>query len=351
LKTALSSQHQSGETMAGTRTRLDPALLALGPDMLYSDAWADTTQSGVTARSPVAIRYTGNANPADDLATLAPANGIINYPQHIQPLWTRDRGANTCTGCHSDPTRLDLSGTHAGTGRLASYERLMIGDPDIDADTGLPKITVDEGVPMIVRLPALVDTMASEGEALGLARKSRLADILFGERLMSGDDAVKAHPNPPAGAPDHGTLLNPAEKRLVAEWIDLGGKYYNDPFDPASGLRTVNTLSRDVFDAQVYPILQSTCAASCHQAIGSTAIAAGTSLRQNRFVLTGDGEGDFNVTLTMVSNTCNPAANLLLMRPSTVPHPAGAAGQASAVLPAGSANYTTLFNWIASGGC
>jgi hypothetical protein len=101
----------------------------------------------------------------------------------------------------------------------------------------------------------------------------------------------------------------------------------------------------------VYPILKSTCAASCHQAIGSQATPAGTSFRQNRFVLTGDAEGDFNVTLTMISNTCNAAANYLLQRPSTVPHPAGATGQATAVLPVGSANYTTILNWIKSGGC
>ena len=51
------------------------------------------------------------------------------------------------------------------------------------------------------------------------------------------------------------------------------------------------------------------------------------------------------------TNTCTPAANYLLQRPSTVPHPSGATGQAGAVLPVGSANYNAIFNWIASGGC
>ncbi|HJV61075.1 MAG TPA: hypothetical protein VJ743_09000 [Albitalea sp.] len=351
LKTALASQHQSGETMAGTRSRLDASVLQLSRDMLYTDVWADTTQAGVTARATIAVRYSGNANPADDLATAVPVNGVINYPEHIQPLWTRDRGANTCITCHADPAKLDLRATNAGTGRLASYERLMIGDPVIDPATGLPQFRIEEGVPVIERLPALVNAEASEGDALGMARKSRLAEILFGETLMAGADALAAHPNPPAGAPDHGAMLNAAEKRLVAEWIDLGGKYYNDPFDPASGLRTVNTLSQATFEAKVYPILQSTCAAGCHQAIGSQATPAGTSFRQNRFVLTGDPDGDFNVTLTMISNTCNPASNYLLSAPSTVPHPAGAVGQTAAPLPVGSTNYTTIFNWIASGGC
>ncbi|HEY2928723.1 hypothetical protein [Piscinibacter sp.] len=350
LRTALASAHQSGETMAATRARLDPTLLSLTADMLYTDVWADTSQSGVTARASIAIRYSGNANAADDLATAVPSNGIVNYPEHIQPLWTRNRGANTCTACHSDPAKLDLSATLAGTGRLASYERLMIGDPVIDAATGLPVTRIEEGVPVVVRQPALVDTMASEGDALGLTRKSRLAEILSGQNLMADSGARVAHPSPPASAPNHATLLNPAEKRLVAEWIDLGGKYYNDPFNGASGVRTITTLNQTTFTAQVFPILRTTCAAGCHQAVGSTATPAGTSFRRNRFVLTGDPDGDFNVTLTMISDTCNPASNFLLSKPSTVPHPSGAIGQTTPVLAPGSTNYNAIFNWIA-GGC
>jgi hypothetical protein len=51
----------------------------------------------------------------------------------------------------------------------------------------------------------------------------------------------------------------------------------------------------------------------------------------------------------MISNACQPASNYLLCRPSTVPHPAGAVGQATAVLPAGSAGYNSIANWRASG--
>jgi len=351
LLPAMASAHLSGETMAATRTRLDPNALRLAADLLYSDVWADTSQSGVTGHAPITIRYTGNPSAANDLATAAPVNGIVNYPDHIQPLWTRDRGANTCVACHNNPDKLDLSATLAGSGRLSSYDELMIGDPLIDATTGLPQTRIEEGVLVIARGPALVDTAASEGEALGLTRKSRLAEILWGQALMSGSDARAAHPNPPGTAPDHSTLLNAAEKRLVAEWIDTGGKYYNDPFDAANGVRQVNGLSQDSFVANVYPILMNTCAAGCHQAIGSStsAVPAGTSFRNNRFVLTGDPDGDYNVTLTMISNACNAPSNYLLSKPSTVPHPVGAVGAASAVLPVGSANYNAIASWIASG--
>jgi len=350
LRSALASAHQSGETMASTRARLDPAVLQLTTDMLYSDVWADTARAGVTARANIMLRYTGNTNPADNLVTAAPVNGIINYPEHVAPIWTRDRGANTCTNCHGDPARLDLRATISGTGRVTSYEELMMGDPLIDAVTGLPVTRVEEGVLVIQRGPALVDTSASEGDAGGLARKSRLTEILFGENLMAGSATRLAHPSPPASAPAHGNLLNAAEKRVVAEWMDLGGQYYNDPFNGAAGVRAITGLSQASFEAQVFPILRTTCAAGCHQAIGSTGSpAAGTSFRNNRFVLTGDAEGDFGVTLSMISDACNAPSNYLLSRPSVAPHPAGAVGQTVPILAPGSAAYTTISNWIATG--
>lgn len=346
LLPAMGSAHLSGETMASTRTRLDPGALKLTADMVYSDVWADTSKPGVSARTALTIRYTGNALTSDDLATPAPSNGIVNYPDHIQPLWSRDRGPNTCVACHADPAKLDLSGTLAGSGRLSSYDELMIGDPLIDPVTGLPKTHTEEGVLVIERAAALVDTAASEGEALGLSRKSRLVEILFGQSLMAGTAARAAHPNPPATAPDHSKLLNRAEKRLVAEWIDLGSKYYNDPFDANSAVRQVKGLSQATFESQVLPILRSSCAAGCHQPVGSSATAtpAGTSFRNNRFVLTGDADGDYNVTLTMISNTCNAPANALLKRPSTAPHPSN-----PPALPAGGANYKAISAWISSG--
>ena len=66
-------------------------------------------------------------------------------------------------------------------------------------------------------------------------------------------------------------------------------------------------------------------------------------------MLTGSVEGDYGATLAMINNTCQPALNLLLTKPSTVPHPAGATGQTAARLPAGSAGYNAIANWIASG--
>lgn len=345
LNPTIASQHQSGETMASLRTRLDNTRFALKADMEFVDDWADTSRTGVTARAPITIRYTGNANPADDLATAVPTQGFINYPDHIQPLWTRDRGANTCTNCHTDPAKLDLRGSIAGTGRVTSYEELVVGDPEIDPATGLPVTRLRDGEPEIVRGPALVETMA--GGAAGMARSSRLTEIMSGETLKAGADARTTFPGPTGTAPNHATMLNKAEKRLIAEWMDLGGLYYNNLVANGSPVR-LTTLSEATFERDVFPILQSDCA-SCHQPVGSSGAAqTAQSFANNRFVLAGSVEGDFNVSLTMISDVCNGPSNALLRRPSTVPHPSGAT-QTTALLPAGSAKYNAIASWIASG--
>jgi mono/diheme cytochrome c family protein len=344
VKRAFAAAHTPGETMASLRTRLDPAALALATSPVFTDVWADNSVAGVAVRPTISLRYRGNADPADDLATPEPVNGVINYPEHIQPLWTRARGpagAHTCIACHSDAAKLDLRGTIAGTGRLVSYEELLLGDPVIDPATGRPVTRLRDGVPEVVRGPSLVNTSSGDANSAGLARKSRLTELLWGQTLLAGGDARTAFPGPAAGGLDHSRLLNKAEKRLLAEWMDLGGQYYNDPFDPTGGVRSVDGLSQATFMAQVQPILQAQCA-TCHQ--------AGLGNPRNRFVLTGSEEGDYNVTLSLISNTCAPASNALLQRPSTVPHPSGDLMQTTALLPVGSAGYEAIASWI-RGGC
>jgi hypothetical protein len=337
LLPSMSGAHQNGETMAALRTRIDPSALNMGGDMLFSDIWADTSKPGVTARTAIALRYTGNAVGADDLATTAPVNGIINYPDHIAPIWTRDRGANTCTNCHTDPVKLDLRSNISGTGRMTSYQELLLGDPVIGAN-GQPVTRIVDGVPEIVRGPALVDNMVSGAE--GITRASRLGEILFGESLKASAEARAAHPNPPGTAPNHATMLNAAERRLVTEWMDLGGQYFNNVSASNSPAKTATALSRSVFDATVQPVLNVKCV-SCHQ--------PGVGFQRNRFILTGNGDGDFNVTLSMISNTCNVASNTLMQRPSTAPHPNGATGQTTPPLPVGSSGYTAIAAWISAG--
>jgi len=128
--------------------------------------------------------------------------------------------------------------------------------PVIDSATGQPVTRLEDGVPVIVRNAPLVENMA--GNALGMTRASRLGEIMFGELLKASAGARTAHPNPPATAPDHSTLLNLAEKRLITSGMDLGGQYFNNVSASSSPVRTATALSRTAFDANVYPVIQAT---------------------------------------------------------------------------------------------
>ena len=365
---------EPGESMAETRTRLDPTRLALVPDLVFDDVWTDPAMAGRDADPSVRVGYDGLPP-----GVPVPVDGIVNYPDHVQPLWEADREAGACVSCHasnqpSDPLSagLDLRGTVSGTGRLVSYEELMVGDPVLDPDTGLPRLRVDEdGEIEVVREPALV----SSGGSTDGSRASHLVEKLFEAELRAPQDLVA-----PA-AVDHSGFMNASELRLLAEWIDLGGQYYNDPFDDADGdgFRGLDEvrgglrgLSEAAFAADVHPVLMERCA-GCHRPFG-TAGGPGTpdqpgnpGFEPTRFVLTGSLEGDFNISVSMVGDVCAPETSYLLSRPvstelDTPPHPRiddpavpDAPGDPLAddvpVLEVGSAPWQAIYDWIASGDC
>ena len=96
------------------------------------------------------------------------------------------------------------------------------------------------------------------------------------------------HPNPPAGAPNHASLLNAAEKRLISEWMDLGGQYLNDPSQSAERAQRRRAEPQRPSRPACCRCCTSTCVA-CHQPVGNSGAAQGTtSFVRNRFVLTGN---------------------------------------------------------------
>jgi len=347
---AMMADTQSGETMAETRTRVYPNDLSLKDHPTFVDVWTDPAQVPAGPAGSFTLDYSG-------VTTARPTRGLINYPTHIQPLWTKSRGADTCTNCHnsnnasstgaSGSQGLDLRAVTSGTGRLTSYQELLVGDPILD-EQGNPVITVDEDEVEIEREDPLVEP--------GFARGSHLLEVLFNEELKADRDL--------ASAPlvNHATMLNDSEKRLVSEWIDVGAQYYNDPYiDNAGddGVYSINELRSEpkevdetVFEESVHPILMQRCA-SCHQPFGGNGEFVlpngqnqNTNFRGNRFVLTGNPEGDFNVTLTMINNIQNPAQSYLLLRPASVsnsalPHPGSVP-----VMPIYTQDYQTIYNWI-----
>jgi cytochrome c553 len=280
-------------------------------------------------------------------------SGVINFPDNIAPLFSVDRGPATCTACHGAAgVSPNLTNTPSGSGRLQSYESLTLGPVAFDSN-GQPIINVeDDGELVVQRADALVQT----GGSGDTSRTSLLFEKML-EKPLHG-------PALPAMTVDHRGMLNASELRVLTEWADVGGQYYNDPFNVAPGqprtldkIRSVVALSEDDYNNNVHPVLMAQCA-GCHQAFGGNGGPTNppnSSFKPNNFVLTGDLKGDYDVTLTMVTDVCHPAANPLLLRPvtfgiSAFPHPAvGTAPLLHSVLAVGDSNYNTIYAWIASG--
>lgn len=336
----------SGESMAETRTRIDARVLALKPHLAFTDVWTNPATAGRAPDASFATDYSG--------VPAAPSNGVIDYPTHIAPIWTASRVISgteyRCTRCHNNNDRndpisrgLNLYDDRGGTGRATSYEELMVGDPILDAN-GLPVIDIVDDELVVRRAAPQVEA--------GNSRASHLVEVLFHQELR----ATAALPT----AQNHSQMLNASEKRLVAEWIDLGGQYYNSPRDGGGALRGVSGLSRTAFDTTVHPILLNSCG-TCHRAVGADG-SANPAFQGQRFVLTGQAEGDFNATLSMISDISDPAGSYLLRRASSLGRPASGSTPADPVhpqvgtppgpvLPAGSTDYNAICVWISGSNC
>lgn len=333
----------------------------------YTDYWTvfynNQNGTSITQQAPISITYSGlGASPVKGPASCATTWSasacaiVINFPDHIQPILTAK-----CASCHSGiaaAAGLDLSNTMSGEfARTLGYQSLMVGNPLLDA-TGEPIITVNvDGEFMIAR--------EAPPATPGGARSSRLIERLFEQPLLADASSTSQRAFCRAGGAacvngaiyqNHTTIpspLNAAEKRIITEWIDIGGTYFNDPYNGTTLRSAAAQLSESVFACKVQPILQASCA-SCHQAFGGNGSSSGPAnpnFTSNRFVLTGNTPADFGVTATMVTNIAAPDSSLLLLRPSriitdTPPHPGTATTPSTPFLPSASADYSTIKSWI-----
>lgn len=244
-------QAYMGETMAETWARVNE-IRRLGPDAVYVDQWTDPGDASLTPGTAFSLSYA-------DLETAAPVTpecfddwrgacrAVINYEQHIHPLWGLERLVDdgngnvddyTCTGCHSDTAadettqlpvaQLDLSDGPSSDepNHFKSYRELLftdneqelVGDQlnDVEKDTG--EVLRDEnGEPIL--------------DQDGNERPIFAPVPVFASMSVNGARASGNFFNRFRTDVIHQDLLSPAELRLLAEWLDIGGQYYNNPFD------------------------------------------------------------------------------------------------------------------------
>jgi len=219
-----------GETMAETLTRFEPATLLPAVDVSYEDVWTDPNVQ--TPDASFSYRYADLTTPVPTTAACQTAwtplcRIVIHYVQHIHPLWSFDRGANTCTSCHNHvdaanapmvpAAQLDLSDgvDPVVTEQFSAYRQLLFPHDELEIGTSgnLEPVMVPGPPDPVTGLPTAPVTVTVNP-------------------VMSpaGARASAAFFAPFAAGASHDGFLTPAELRLLAEWLDIGAQYYNDPF-------------------------------------------------------------------------------------------------------------------------
>lgn len=219
-----------GETMAETLTRLDSQALLPAVDLRYSDVWTDAVAAGRAPDADLVLAYA-------DLETPAPASAgcqqdwnplcrtIIHYEEHIHPLWSRDRGVNTCIACHAPvdaagadqvpAAQLDLTDGVSQEQPLhfKAYRELLFADfAEVVGINGIEDMFVPGPVDPLTGMP----TQVRVSVAPAMSSAGALASTAFISRFAAGGS--------------HENRLDPAELRMVYEWLDIGAQYFNNPF-------------------------------------------------------------------------------------------------------------------------
>lgn len=245
-----------GETMAEVYNRIN-GFQNLSVHINYDDVWTDSS-----VRPPdVAFNYSYN-----DLLTPAPTtigcltawDGrcriTINYIDHIQPIWELPRQVldnmgnliqdNTCTSCHGQTdamgqvqvpaAQLELSNAPSADepDHIVSYRELFFGDNAVELVNGA---LIDQLVPMLDANGNPVYETDADGNLIldpngdpipvmvtvNVGASMNVNSALTNVRFFSRFDAGGTHEG----------WLTDAELKLIAEWLDIGGQYYNNPFD------------------------------------------------------------------------------------------------------------------------
>ncbi len=252
-----------GETMAEVRARITCAndgCSSIEPSLnvIYRDVWSANPLdvNGSQINPDISYRYTDLTTPSP--TTLAcqsdwqwNCRSIINYETIIHPLWNAPRGVtfdddndpnsqevplldanglqvnNNCLNCHTpvDPAN---NAVREPAGQLELQDGLS---PDeMDHFHAYRELLVTDNL-QVVENGALVDFtvpgLDADGNPIDVpvpiaspaSNRGARASSVFFDPFNDPNDLI------------HFNILSKAEQRLIAEWLDGGAQYYNNPFD------------------------------------------------------------------------------------------------------------------------
>jgi len=226
-------------------------------DVIYSDVWTDPAVRASDASFSYLYAKLSTPSPANThCATWDPlCRSTIHYPDatadgnvshQIQPIWYVSRPSavpgdpnpdHKCVLCHNPANaanaavqmvpagQLDLtdSASNVDPTVVTSYEELLFAHNEQTLNNG---VLVDllvpapgppdpvTGLPTTIMVPVSLAPPMTAGSASGSVVKFfRMFDGTYQDPVL-----------------DHTGFLTTAELRLIAEWLDIGAQYYNDPF-------------------------------------------------------------------------------------------------------------------------
>jgi hypothetical protein len=253
-----------GETMAEVRARITQGCTTLpgefecssiepSMNVLYTDVW--TADPVIRANNvDIDMSYT-------DLLTASPTTlacqqdwqsqcrSVINYESTVHPLWGLPRPQfdaagvpildgngvqidKQCTSCHTFPYIDPADGVTVipPAGQLELTDQLSIDEPDhLHA---YRELLVTDNLQEVVG-GQLVDVLQPNGQ-VDIDGNPILAPVPIGSPAsIAGARASGRFFSRFEDPTDtiHYGVLSSAERRLIAEWLDVGAQYYNNPFD------------------------------------------------------------------------------------------------------------------------
>jgi hypothetical protein len=250
---ALTTCTSNGTTPSGATT---PCSQILNSDVIYDGIWTVGT-TPPQLDSPFSYTYAlasptpptnasctpWSAQCRSTIHYAATLSGVATPQVFIQSVWSNANRTNvvngvttstTCTVCHNPVNatamvqvpqgQLDLTGSSSSVDPtvVTSYEQLLFAHDAQTLNMGvLQDLLVPApgppdpvtGLPTTIMVPVSLAPPMAAGSAAGSTAFFRMFDGTF-------DDPVLNHTG----------YLSPSELRLIAEWLDIGAQYYNDPF-------------------------------------------------------------------------------------------------------------------------
>ncbi|MEW5682678.1 MAG: hypothetical protein AB1780_09845 [Pseudomonadota bacterium] len=245
-----------GETMAQTAARIN-GVPELDEALRYFDIWTDPARRAPDTAEQVSYQDLTTEPPVGAACFeqwLASCRLRIDYPTHIQPLWSLDRRSfdsqsneliadNTCVSCHSRTDadgnarvpvaqlELDAEPSDLEAEHYRSYRELLSNDNEqelvggvlvdrlvqaTDADGNLLFVTDEDGNLVLDDNGNPIPLMVTVTVNASMRAGSALQSTAFFSRFGQGGS--------------HQGYLTAAELKLLADWLDIGAQYYNSPF-------------------------------------------------------------------------------------------------------------------------